>query len=263
MRVVVCSDADRVGYEASRQVIAAMREQLAKGDRFVLGLATGTTPLLLYGQLIAAFYAGEISFARVHTVNLDEYVGLAPNHPQSYRYFMVHNLFQYTDINLAQTHLPNGLARDLVGECARYEGLVAEIGVDLGILGIGRDGHIAFNEPGSDRASKTRSIVLSEDTIQANSRFFDRPEDVPTRALTVGISTILDHSRTLVLLATGHAKATAVARALLEPVSPAVPAGYLREHADCTFYVDRAAAKELLDRGGDERSADLQIARVD
>jgi glucosamine-6-phosphate deaminase len=248
VRVVIAPDSHVVGYHAGRQVIAAMQSTLTHADRFALGLATGSTPLPLYGYLISAFYAGEIDFARVHTVNLDEYVGLSPNHPQSYRYFMMHNFFRYINIPLRQTHMPNGLADDLDQECARYEQMIACMGVDLFILGIGRDAHIAFNEPGSGRHSKTRPVMLAQDTIDANARFFESVQDVPRKALSAGVSTIIDHSKELVLLATGSAKAVPIVNALMGPVTMQVPASYLREHPNCTFYVDRLAAKLLCER---------------
>jgi glucosamine-6-phosphate deaminase len=245
MRVVICRNPDDVGYHASRQVIQCMQRALTQSNRFVLGLPTGSTPLPLYGYLIAAFYAGEIDLSCVHTFNLDEYVGLPPNHPQSYRHFMVQNLFRFVNIPPQQTHMPNGLARDIDQECVRYERLVESMGVDLWVLGIGRNEHIAFNEPGSARQSRTRKVKLTLDTIEANARFFESPGEVPTDALSVGISTVIDHSREIILLATGMSKAQAVAIALLGPVSGWIPASYLREHSNCTFYLDRAAASAL------------------
>jgi len=242
MRVTICQDPESIGYHASQQVIEAMRRTLAERDRFALGLPTGSTPLPLYGHLIAAFYAGEIDFARVHTFNLDEYVGLSPHHSQSYRYFMMEHFFRFINIPLQQTHMPNGLARDVPAECERYERLIRETGVDLWVLGIGRNEHIAFNEPGSSRDSRTRKVALAMDTIEANARFFDSPAEVPTEALSVGISTVLDNSREVILLATGPVKAQAVAIALLGPISGWIPASYLREHGRCTFYLDEPAA---------------------
>lgn len=242
MRVEICPNPKEVGYRASRQIVEAMQRTLARSDRFVLGLPTGSTPLPLYGYLISAFCAGEIDFSRVHTFNLDEYVGLPPNHEQSYRYFMMQNLFRFLNIPLQQAHMPNGLARDVESECARYERLIESMGVDLWVLGIGRNEHIAFNEPGSARDSKTRKVALTVDTIDANARFFDSRDQVPTEALSVGISTVIDHSKEIILLATGVTKAQAIAIALLGPVSGWIPASYLREHPDCTFYLDEAAA---------------------
>ena len=242
LRVVICKDPDEVGYRASAQIVELMRRTLSLSDRFVLGLPTGETPLPLYGYLIAALYEGEIDFARVHTVNLDEYVGLPPNHPQSYRYFMMHNLFRFINIPLQQTHMPNGLARDTERECGRYQRLIESMGVDLWVLGIGRNEHIAFNEPGSARDSETRTVKLTLETVEANARFFSSRDQVPTEALSVGISTVLDHSREIILLATGLAKAQAVAIALLGPISGGIPASYLREHDNCTFYLDELAA---------------------
>ena len=241
-RVTICKSPDDVGYHASRQIIEAMQRTLAQSDRFVLGLPTGSTPVPLYGYLISAFYEGEIDFARAYTFNLDEYVGLSPNHEQSYRYFMMQNLFRFINIPPQHTFMPNGLARDIEQECARYEGLIESMGVDLWVLGIGRNEHIAFNEPGSSRDSRTRKVTLSHDTIEANARFFASQEHVPTEALSVGISTVLDHSREIILLATGLTKAQAVANALLGPISGWIPASHLREHAHCTFYLDEQAA---------------------
>ncbi|MBN1399531.1 MAG: glucosamine-6-phosphate deaminase [Anaerolineae bacterium] len=242
LRVVICKNPDEVGYQASRQVIESMQRTLAKSDRYVLGLPTGETPLPLYGYLIAAFYAGEIDFSAVHTFNLDEYVGLPPNHAQSYRYFMMRNLFDFVNIPVHQTHMPNGLTRDVNQECARYERLIESLGIDLWVLGIGRNEHIAFNEPGSSRESKTRKVKLTLDTIEANARFFESHDQVPTEALSVGISTVLDNSKEIVLMATGLSKAQAIAIALLGPVSGWIPASYLREHEHCTFYLDKLAA---------------------
>jgi glucosamine-6-phosphate deaminase len=264
MRVVICKSPDQVGYHASRQIVEAMQRALVHSERFVLGLPTGSTPLPLYGYLVAAFYAGEIDFAKVHTINLDEYVGLPPNHEQSYRYFMMHHLFRFVNIPLQHTHMLNGLARDIEKECARYEQLVETIGVDLWVLGIGRNEHIAFNEPGSSRDSKTRKVRLTPDTIEANARFFESAHQVPTEALSVGIATVLDHSRQIVLLATGIAKAQAVAIALLGPISGWIPASYLREHGDCTFYLDRDAAttfRQVIEEKG--CPAGIDIVEVD
>jgi glucosamine-6-phosphate deaminase len=252
-RVVICRDPDSVGYYASRQVVETMQRAQGKSERFVLGLPTGETPLPLYGHLIAAFYAGEIDFAKVHTINLDEYVGLPPNHPQSYRYFMLQNLFRFVNIPLQQTHMPNGLTQDVGEECGRYERLIQSLGVDLWVLGIGRNEHIAFNEPGSSRESCTRKVALTLDTIEANARFFEHHDQVPTEALSVGISTVLDNSKEVILLATGRSKAQAVAIALLGPVSGWIPASYLREHDRCTFYLDKAAAatfEQVLEEKG-------------
>jgi glucosamine-6-phosphate deaminase len=242
MRVFICQDPDQVGYYASQQVIQSMKKALARSGRFVLGLPTGSTPLPLYGYLITAFYQGEIDFKDVYTFNLDEYVGLPPNHEQSYRYFMVHHFFRFVNIPYQQTFMPNGLARDVDKECTRYEQKVEEMGVDLWVLGMGRNEHIAFNEPGSSRTSKTRKVALTLDTIEANARFFDSLDEVPTEALSAGISTVIDHSQEILLQATGKVKAQAVAIALLGPISGWIPASYLREHDDCTFYLDEAAA---------------------
>ena len=245
LRVVICKDPDEVGYRASAQIVELMRRTLALADRFVLGLPTGETPLPLYGYLIAALYEGEIDFARVHTVNLDEYVGLPPNHPQSYRYFMMHNLFRFINIPLQQTHMPNGLARDTERECGRYQRLIESMGVDLWVLGIGRNEHIAFNEPGSSLASRTRIKTLNEDTIIENSRFFDNDVDqVPKTALTVGVATVMD-ARTVMIIVSGHNKARALQEAVEHGLNHMWTVSCLQLHPHGLIVCDEAATVEM------------------
>ncbi len=211
----------------------------------VLGLATGSTPLDTYRGLVQRHQHG-LRFDEVETFNLDEYAGLASDHPQSYHAYMAENLFDHIDIDRSDTHIPRGDADDLDEECLRFEQSIRDVGgVDHWLLGIGSNGHVAFNEPGCDPDSTTRVVDLAPETITANSRFFDRAEDVPRRALTAGISTILSADR-IVLLAYGANKAEAVAEAIAGPVSPDCPASFLQTHPDCTFLLDTAAASLLL-----------------
>lgn len=215
----------------------------------VLGLATGSTPEDLYGWLVQFYFEGRISFADKVTVNLDEYLGLPPNHPQSYRATMHRLLMQYVDLPKQNFLVPPGLAFDYEKACAEYEERIAALGgVDLWILGIGTDGHIAFNEPGSERDSRTRVVILAPSTIRANARFFDNDlAQVPRRALTVGIATILE-GKEILLLAKGRSKATAIASAVLGEETSQVPASFLQSHSACTFLLDPFAAEELLER---------------
>jgi len=215
----------------------------------VLGLATGSTPEDLYGWLVQFYYEGKLSFADKVTVNLDEYLGLPPNHPQSYRATMQRLLMQFVDLPPRNFLVPPGLAFDYEKACAEYEERIASLGgVDLWLLGIGTDGHIAFNEPGSERDTRTRVVILAPSTIRANARFFNNDlAQVPRRAVTVGIATILD-GREILLLAKGRAKAPAIATAVLGEETSQVPASFLQSHPACTFVLDPFAAEELLAR---------------
>jgi glucosamine-6-phosphate deaminase len=215
----------------------------------VLGLATGSTPEELYGWLIQFYFEGRISFADKTTVNLDEYLGLPPNHPQSYRATMQRLLMQFVDLPPRRFLVPPGLAFDYDKVCAEYEQRIASVGgVDVWLLGIGTDGHIAFNEPGSERNTRTRVVILAPSTIRANARFFDDDlAQVPRRAVTVGIATILD-GREVILLAKGRSKAAAIASTVLGEETPQVPASFLQSHPACTLMLDAFAAEELLKR---------------
>ena len=193
-----------------------------------MGLATGSSPVGMYTELIERCKKGVISFADVKTVNLDEYVGLSADHDQSYAYFMYENLFKGTDIDLANTNLPNGLAEDPASECARYDAVVAGMGgVDIQVLGIGNNGHIGFNEPASYFSKGTELINLTDSTIDANSRFFATRELVPTHALSMGVGQIMSAEKIL-LIALGKGKAEILEKALFGPVTPLVPASILR-----------------------------------
>lgn len=215
----------------------------------VLGLATGSTPVGLYKELIRKHQAGSLSFARVHTVNLDEYKGLAPTHDQSYRYFMQTNLFDHIDVKPENTNVPDGLAADADAECARYDEVVAALGfADIQLLGLGRNGHIGFNEPDSRFIKPTHVVDLTESTIDANARFFASADDVPRQALTMGMGCIMAAKRIL-LVASGGDKADAVYQMIRGPITPECPASILQLHPDVTVVVDKAAAARLTEAG--------------
>jgi glucosamine-6-phosphate deaminase len=244
MRVVIHQTAEEVSQRAAEMIANVVRQQ----PRAVLGLATGSTPLATYRRLIEAHRDGLVSFAQVTTFNLDEYVGLAPDHPQSYRYFMHHELFEHIDIDPARCHVPDGLAGDYQAYGQQYEQRIAAAGgIDLQLLGIGSDGHIAFNEPGSSLASRTRLKALTEQTRRDNSRFFGALEAVPKLAISMGVGTILE-ARSILLLATGSSKADAV-RAFIEgPVTSQITASALQLHPEVTVLLDDAAAAWLARR---------------
>ncbi|NBV48374.1 MAG: glucosamine-6-phosphate deaminase [Verrucomicrobia bacterium] len=229
----------------AREIADLIQIRSKSGKPTVLGLATGSTPLPLYAELVRLHREEGLSFRSVITFNLDEYEGLGPNHPQSYRYFMEDRLFRHLDIPAANIHIPDGTAQDPARECADYEASIrAAGGIDLQILGIGRTGHIGFNEPPSAADSRTRRVHLDAVTRQDNSVFFGELSLVPPGALTMGVATILD-ARRVALLAFGDAKAEIVARAMKEAPSAGCPATWLQRHPACTFHLDAAAASRL------------------
>lgn len=213
---------------------------------FVAGMPTGGTPLPLYNVLTGLFLEGDLDFRNVHTFNLDEYMDIAPAHPSSYRCYMEEHLFRYVNLPRRHIHFLNGLTRDWRATCRRYEDTIRALGgIDLQFLGIGMNGHIAFNEPGTDPASRTRMVRLSERTLQDNSRLFQDPKEAPRFALTMGIQTILE-AREVVLLASGAGKANAVYESLCEPPTARVPASFLQGlPGRCVYVLDTAAAEEL------------------
>jgi glucosamine-6-phosphate deaminase len=224
--------------------VATMVESLmTRETRPVLGLATGATPVNLYQRLVD-FHRQGLSFAHVTTINLDEYVGLPPEHPQSYHRFMREHLFNLIDIPLSQTYLPDGMALDMESECQRYDKILEGHPIDLQILGIGRNGHIGFNEPNISLTTRTHLVDLTVDTLQANARFFQNGAEVPTRAITMGIQSILQ-AKAIILMAFGWDKAEAVRRALSGQVSTEVPASLLQMHPNVTFVLDNDSAKLL------------------
>jgi glucosamine-6-phosphate deaminase len=241
VEIIIAPSAGEASAEAARIAGSLIRSK----PRAVLGLATGSTPLVFYDELAAAHARGEIDFAEVSTFNVDEYVGLGPDHPQSYAEFMREHFFSRINIARWRIHMPDGLARDIPAHCLEYEVLIREAGgIDLQLLGVGSDGHIGFNEPGSSLGSRTRIKTLTEQTIRDNARFFASAAEVPRHVITMGVGTILD-ARRCVVLAFGEGKAAAVAAMAEGPVTADVPASALQFHASCTLFVDDAAASRL------------------
>lgn len=229
----------------SRSAAIEVRNVLNSKPNAVLGLATGSTPLGLYQELVRMHREEGLDFSQVTTFNLDEYVGLSREDKQSYHYFMHENLFQYINIPPQNTYIPSGTTDNYEAFCSWYEQRIVDCGgIDLQILGIGSDGHIAFNEPSSSLGSRTRIKTLARQTIQDNARFFDRPEDVPVYAITMGVGTILD-ARKIILLAAGENKSSAVAAAVEGPVTSMITASALQMHQDVKLYLDKPAASQL------------------
>lgn len=236
----------RADSEATSETVAEIfAETIARSPASVLGLATGGTPVETYRRLIRRHRDGGLDFSQVTTFNLDEYVGLGPEHPQSYRAFMREHLFDHVNLIATNTHVPDGITDRPDEYGGRYEAEIAAAGgIDVQLLGIGHNGHIAFNEPGSSRSSRTRLVELAPETIQKNARFFDSIDEVPRTAITMGIETILEAKR-IVMLATGAGKAEAIRDALEGPIDEACPASLLQEHPNVTFVLDEAAASAL------------------
>ncbi len=208
--------------------------QLERKPNSILGLATGSTPIGTYQELIRRCKAGKVDFSKVTSVNLDEYVGLDGSNDQSYRYFMNTNLFDHVNIDKSKTNVPNGCATDLQAECKRYDDLIeSQGGIDLQVLGIGLDGHIGFNEPFESFVAPTHVVDLEESTIEANSRFFANKDLVPRRAVTMGIRPIM-LAKKIILIANGENKRDIVEKSMHGPVTPYVPASILQFHPDCT-----------------------------
>jgi len=241
MRVIVCKDSD----EMSRVAAQIFAQRIREKPNIVLGLATGGTPGKMYRELVRMHKEEGLDFSSVVTFNLDEYLGLPGNHDQSYGRFMDTCLFNHINIRRENAHIPSGIAKDPVAECKAYEEAIKRTGgIDLQLLGIGTNGHIAFNEPGSPKDSRTRVVDLTQETIERNARFFERIEQVPTKALSMGIGTILE-AREIVLLASGASKAAAIAKAIEGPVTEGVPASLLQTHENVTFVIDEEAAGDL------------------
>jgi glucosamine-6-phosphate deaminase len=231
--------------DISKHVGDHVAQIIRKKADAVLGLATGSTPIGMYQHLIHMYQEGDLDFSQVTTFNLDEYVGLSKEHPQSYHDFMDREFFNHININRANVYIPNGDVHDLSLECRQYEQLIQqEGGIDLQILGIGANGHIGFNEPGSPAEGTTRVVELDNSTIQANARFFESVEKVPKRAISMGIRTILN-SRSIFLIASGEGKAQAVRQMLKGEITTRVPASLLQKHQDVYVILDQAAASKL------------------
>lgn len=227
--------------EMSRKAANIISAQVIMKPDCVLGLATGSSPLGIYAQLIDWYKKGDLDFSQTKTVNLDEYRGLSHDNDQSYYHFMNENFFKHININPANTHVPDGTEPDAAKACARHEAVIQELGgIDLQLLGLGLNGHIGFNEPGSAFEKETHCVDLTKSTIQANSRFFKKMEDVPTQAYTMGIKSIMMAKKILIVVS-GDAKADIVKEAFFGPVVPQVPASILQMHPDVTLIADAAA----------------------
>ncbi len=240
MEVIIRPNAD----SASELTAALIAKELGKKPNLVMGLATGRTMEIVYDKVANM----SLDFSLAKSFNLDEYIGIGGEDENSYRYYMNKHLFKKINIDIRNTFLPNGIAEDLEAECSQYDRLIDENGgIDLQLLGIGRSGHIGFNEPLSALLSRTREKALTPTTIAQNSPLFDNPEDMPKRAITMGVGTILDAKR-IVMLVTGSEKAEILAKAVEGPITSMVSATALQLHAHCTIITDEAAAKKLQER---------------
>ena len=227
--------------ELSRKAANVIAAQVLMKPNCVLGLATGSSPIGTYKQLIERYEMGDLDFSGVSTINLDEYKGLTRDNDQSYYYFMYNNLFKHVNIDLARTNIPDGTEPDSDKECARYNKVIADMGgIDLQLLGLGHNGHIGFNEPADDFATLTHCVDLQESTIEANKRFFASIDDVPRQAYTMGIQTIMQ-ARKVLMVVSGADKADILNKVINGPVTPHVPASILQMHPDVTIVADEAA----------------------
>jgi glucosamine-6-phosphate deaminase len=235
--------------EAAASLVARVTaRELKANPNLVLGLATGSTMERVYRDLVRLHREEKLDFSLCRSFNLDEYVGLFPSDPNSYRHYMNHHLFRHVNVDLRNTYLPNGLATDLDEECRRYEATIKRFGgIDLQLLGIGKAGHIGFNEPLSALRSRTRVKALTPTTLRQNAPFFGGEEHMPRRAITMGVGTILE-CRRCVLLATGESKADVIAKAVEGPITSMISATALQLHARCTVVVDEAAASKLVEK---------------
>lgn len=240
MKIIFAKDYEELSEKAAEMMLAVIRST----PDAVLGLATGTTPLGLYARLIEDHKINGTDYRHIRTVNLDEYKGLPASHEQSYAYFMRHNLFEGLGIAPEQTNIENGMAKDEAEECARYDALLDAMPRDIQLLGLGSNGHIAFNEPKTPFGSGTHVVALAESTIKDNARLFASQDEVPRKAFTMGIRHIMQAKRILIL-ASGANKAEAVFRMAKGQVTEDVPASVLQLHPDCTLIVDEAAAARL------------------
>lgn len=241
MEVIICENYDHMSVQAAGEVAKVLNTK----PNAVLGMATGSTPLGLYKELVRLHREEGLDFSQVTTFNLDEYVGLNSRHEQSYHRFMNDHFFEHVNIPRQNIYIPSGTTSNYQAFCEWYERRIQECGgIDIQILGIGSDGHIAFNEPGSSLMSRTRLKTLAKTTIDDNARFFEKPSDVPIYAITMGVGTILE-ARQLLLLANGANKSEAIARAVEGPVTGMITASALQLHPSALVYLDEAAAKDL------------------
>ncbi|MCR5704701.1 MAG: glucosamine-6-phosphate deaminase [Eubacterium sp.] len=242
MRIIKAPDYQSM----SRMAANIISAQIIMKPKCVLGLATGSTPLGIYAQLIDWYKKGDLDFSEVQTINLDEYKGLAPDNDQSYRYFMNQNLFNHINIDMKNTYVPDGLEMDSEKACNDYNNIILNSGgVDMQLLGLGNNGHIGFNEPGEAFEKMTHCVKLTDSTVQANSRFFETIDEVPKEAYTMGIKSIMQ-ARKIVVVVNGSKKAQIVKEAFFGPVTPKVPASVLQLHNDVTLVGDEEALA-LLD----------------
>lgn len=239
MKLIVVNNYEELSKVAAKEFSKVIKEK----ENAVLGLATGGSPVGMYKELIRMYEQKELNFSKITTVNLDEYIGLNPEHNQSYRYFMNNNLFNHINIDKSNTFVPNGLAEDLEAQCKEYDQKIVELGgIDIQLLGVGNNGHIAFNEPNSELSSGTHIISLTDNTIEANARFFDNIDDVPRKAITMGVGGIMK-AKKIILIASGESKAEAIKGIFSGKITTANPATMLQMHRDVTVIVDEAAAK--------------------
>lgn len=241
MKVIVVKD-----YEAlSRRAATLIQAQLMWEPDSVLGLATGSTPVGMYQELVKMYEDEAIDFSQVTTFNLDEYLGLEKTNPQSYFQFMKENLFNHVNVPEDRIHIPNGMADDFEKECLAYEqSIIQHGGIDLQVLGIGHNGHIGFNEPNVEFEAKTHIVTLDNNTIEANKRFFESADMVPKQAISMGIKTIM-RSKRIILLASGEGKADIISQLVKDEISPNVPASVLHLHENVVVIVDEAAASKI------------------
>ena len=241
MKIIVCENYDEMSLKGAEIV----KEQVNSKPDCILGLATGSTPVGLYTCLAEMNKKGDVDFSKVTSFNLDEYYPISPENDQSYRYFMNENLFSKINIDITKTHVPNGMAEDPEKACKEYdESILAAGGIDLQILGIGQNGHIAFNEPADELYEGTHLTGLTESTIKANARFFEKEEDVPTKAVTMGIASIM-RAKKIIILANGPAKQEIVEKLINGGITTSIPASILKVHPDVTLICDRAACPNL------------------
>ncbi|WP_326511871.1 glucosamine-6-phosphate deaminase [Clostridium intestinale] len=241
MKILVVKNYDEMSKVAAKE----LAEIISKKPEATLGLATGGTPVGMYKELIDMHKNNSLDFSKVTTVNLDEYVGLSGEHDQSYRYFMDSNLFNHVNIRKEYTYVPNGLAEDMLKECVNYDKRIEELGgIDVQVLGIGSNGHIGFNEPSDTLSLGTHVTDLAESTIEANSRYFASKEEVPTKALTMGLGAIMK-AKKILLMVSGESKAEIMDKVVNGKITTQVPASFLQMHKDVVLIIDEDAARKI------------------
>ena len=241
MKLIIEKDYENISKRAANEILKIVNNK----EHSILGLATGSSPVGLYEELIKLNEEKKIDFSKVTTINLDEYIGISNNHPQSYRYFMNDTLFNHINIDKNNTYVPNGNAKDMEAECVGYDKKIRDLGgIDLQLLGIGGNGHIAFNEPDEELVVGTHVTGLTESTIEANSRFFDSIDEVPKKAITMGLGEIMK-AKSIILIASGKGKAEAIAKLFSGKITTKSPATLLSVHNDVTVIIDEQAASLL------------------